>query len=67
MPRCGGVCAVFAGENGSYRYVVGAKATPLRAFAKDMNKALNGRGGGSEMLIQGSVQASEEEIKKYFK
>lgn len=66
VPRCGGVCAVFAGENGSYRYVVGAKDTPLRNFAKEMNKTLNGRGGGSETLIQGSIQASEEEIKNYF-
>ncbi|MBP3371403.1 MAG: alanyl-tRNA editing protein [Clostridia bacterium] len=66
MPRCGGVCAIFAGENGNYRYVIGSENVPLRAFVKDMNAALNGRGGGKDSLVQGTVAANEEAIRAYF-
>jgi len=38
----------------------------LRDFAKEMNTALSGRGGGKEDMIQGTVSVSKEEIEKYF-
>ena len=31
-----------------------------------MNVALNGRGGGKPFFVQGSVAASEDEIRKFF-
>lgn len=63
---CGGRCAVFSGEEGSYRYAVIHTGVDIRAFIKDMNAALHGRGGGRDGFAQGSVQATEDEIRRYF-
>lgn len=64
---CGGICAAFSGndENG-YNYIIASKNVPLRAEAKAINAALNGRGGGKDEMIQGSAKASEAEIRAYF-
>ncbi|NCB93080.1 MAG: alanyl-tRNA editing protein [Clostridia bacterium] len=67
METCGGICAVFCGdEKSGYRYVIGEKDGDLRGFVKEMNQRLNGRGGGKPFFVQGSVQASEEEIRAFF-
>lgn len=64
---CGGRCAVFSlNPDGSYKYAVGENDGDLRQFTKEMNAALNGRGGGKPFFVQGSVQASEDEIRKFF-
>lgn len=64
---CGGICAAFSGsdENG-YNYIIASKNVPLRAEAKAINAALNGRGGGKDEMIQGSAKTSEAEIRAYF-
>lgn len=64
---CGGICAAFSGsdENG-YNYIIASKNVPLRAEAKAINAALNGRGGGKDEMIQGSAKASADEIRAYF-
>ena len=65
--RCGGRCAVFAGNDGNYKYAVRlAAGGDERAFAKEMNGALHGRGGGRDGFIQGSCTASENEIRAFF-
>ena len=64
---CGGVCAAFTGNDADgYRYIIGSANVKLRAWAKEFNAALNGRGGGSEEMIQGTVNAKEAEIRAYF-
>ena len=60
----GGRCAVFAGEDGGYQYAVSQPGGDLRALAKEINTALNGRGGGKPAFIQGSVQAGAAEIRQ---
>jgi alanyl-tRNA synthetase len=64
---CGGLAAVFAGEEGQYAYALlradGADIAPL---VKDLNKALNGRGGGRNGFAQGSVQATAEAVRAFF-
>ena len=57
--------ACFCGENGSYRYCVASKAVDLRPFAKELNSAFNGKGGGRGEMIQGSLNGSEEEIRAF--
>ena len=64
--KCGGRCAVFAGEDGAYQYAVSHPGEDLRSFAKELNTALQGRGGGKPEFIQGSVQAGKREIRDFF-
>lgn len=64
--KCGGRCAVFAGADGAYQYAVGQDGADLRGLAKELNARLNGRGGGKPEFVQGSVKASENEIRKFF-
>lgn len=67
LARCGGRCAVFSGnDDGSFRYAVGEKDGDLKAFTRQMNEALHGRGGGKPFFVQGNVQAGEEEIRSFF-
>ncbi|MEA5143536.1 MAG: alanyl-tRNA editing protein [Oscillibacter sp.] len=63
---CGGRSAVFAGSGSSYKYALVEEGGDLRNFVKEMNGALCGRGGGKDGFAQGSVQASDEEISRFF-
>lgn len=64
---CGGRCACFSGsDSGGYKYAVGEKGGDLRAFVKELNAALKGRGGGKPDFAQGSVQAKKAEIEAFF-
>ena len=62
----GGRCAVFAGQDGDYRYAVIESGGDLRQFIKDMNTALHGRGGGRDGLAQGSAACTAEEVRAFF-
>ena len=67
MAVCGGRCAVFSGtDEAGYAYAVGLEDGDLRAFVKDMNAALNGRGGGKPYFAQGRVAATRAEIETFF-
>ncbi len=67
MAVCGGRCAVFSGTDGAgYAYAVGLENGDLRAFVKDMNAALNGRGGGKPNFAQGRVAAKRAEIEAFW-
>ena len=64
---CKGRCAVFSrNADGSYKYAMGEIDGDLRQYTKEMNAALNGRGGGKPFFVQGSVQATEDEIRNFF-
>lgn len=65
-----GLVAGFMGKDGmGYRYIVGknetAEGPDLRELAKKMNESLNGRGGGSVKMIQGSVSVNRVEIEEF--
>lgn len=60
------VCAGFAGTDGDYKYIIGSRTVPLRARAKEINAAIDGRGGGSDAMIQGTSRARREDIERYF-
>lgn len=66
MERCGGICAVFVGQDGQYRHVMGSKTVDLRAQSKAIHQALGGKGGGQPTMIQGSVAATRAQIEGYF-
>ena len=60
------LCAVFAGSEGAWKYILGSKSVDLRALAPKLNRALSGRGGGSAGMIRGGVTASRSEIETFF-
>ena len=64
--KCGGRCAVFAGENGAYQYSISQPGGDLRSFVKELNAELQGRGGGKPEFVQGSIQATEQAVRDYF-
>ena len=67
MEKCAGICAVFTGSDKTgYRYVMGSKTVDLRAQAKQINTALQGKGGGQPTMIQGSLSADRAAIEAYF-
>ena len=63
---CGGRAAVFSKTAEGYQYAIGQENGDLRAFTKELNSKLNGRGGGKPFFVQGSVKASAEEIQNFF-
>lgn len=57
--RCGGRCAVFAGQDGAYKYAVIHPGADIRELIKTMNAALNGRGGGRTALLRAAPPAQK--------
>ena len=66
LDTCGGRCAVFSGSANNYKYAVGLRDGDVRPLVKELNAVLNGRGGGKPNFAQGSVAASEQQIKDFF-
>ena len=64
---CGGRCACFSGRDGQgYQYAIGQPGGELRPLVKELNQALQGRGGGKPDFVQGSVAAGRAEIEAFF-
>ncbi len=64
---CGGTASVFSGsDEAGYGFCLVTREGDLRAFGKEMTKALNGRGGGKPVFQQGRVQAKKAEIEAFF-
>ena len=63
MEKAGGFAAVFCGSNeDGWRYIVGSRRLDLRAMSREINAAIQGRGGGTPQMIQGSARANRAEI-----
>ena len=62
----GVLCAGFAGRDGDYKYIIGSRTQPLRAMSREINAAIDGRGGGSDSMIQGTSKSDREAIERYF-
>ena len=64
--KCGGIAAVFSGNDQSgYRYIIGSRTVDLRAKTAEINKAICGRGGGKSEMIQGSCTLDAKSIRDY--
>ena len=67
-PKSSKLCAGFSGNDRSgYRFAIASQSIDLFAVSKKLTSSLNGKGGGSSELIQGSVSSSRIEIEEYFK
>lgn len=60
-----GIFALFSKtEEGQYKYVIASESVDLRAKTREINQAINGKGGGSTSLIQGKASCEEEGIRE---
>ena len=64
----GRITGVFSGndEAGLYQYALGSSQADMRTLSKAMNDRLEGRGGGSTMMAQGTLKGTREEIRLVF-
>lgn len=59
-------CAVFVEtKDGEYRYVIGSRNLDVRPFAKGLNEAFAGRGGGKPEMVQGSLKGKECDVRAW--
>lgn len=64
----GSVAAVCSGsdEKGEYYYALGSSQEDMRALSKTLNAKLDGRGGGSRLMAQGTFRADRRAIEAAF-
>ncbi len=67
----GPVCAFLGNDMTGYRYIFGvgkdnAPDAGLKSLADDFNENCFGKGGGSDVMIQGTSSASRKDIEEYF-
>ena len=68
VAKCGKMCAGFIGDDCSgYRYIIRSENIDLKNECHAINKAINGNGGGSSVMIQGRAAADRETIERFFK
>lgn len=62
--KCSGICAIFVGNDETgYRYILGSENVDLKAYSKAFHETLGGKGGGKGEMVQGTVPASEAEVR----
>ena len=62
-----GYCGIFTGNDADgYSFVIGSRTKDSREAMKKMTDGLHARGGGKPDMVQGSVRAAEEEIRRLF-
>lgn len=64
----GGVVLVCSGseQQQEYQYALGSARADMRALSKQLNSRLNGRGGGSSLMAQGTYHGSSQVIAQVF-
>lgn len=63
---CGGRAAVLSGADGNFSVCLIHQGGDVKEFANAMKTTLNGRGGGKPGTFQGSLNATKEQITKFF-
>ncbi len=68
MEKAGGFAAVFCGsDREGWRYIIGSRRLDLRRGARTINGLIEGRGGGTSRMIQGSARAGRAAIEDALK
>lgn len=62
-----GVFGVFTPSDVGFSYIMASETADMRLIAREMNAALDGKGGGSKGMVQGSVRAARTDIEDFFK
>lgn len=64
---CTGCCAGFTGsDENSWTYIIISRTWDLKAELRSLNDKMNGRGGGSAQMIQGTAHAPRSVLEKIF-
>ncbi len=62
-----GICAVFSGNDESgYQFILGSQSRDCRQIANELRETFYAKGGGSDKMVQGNVEASEDAIRTFF-
>ena len=64
--KCNVICVLKGNDDTGYRYVIGSEKISLRQHIPLINSSLNGRGGGSDEMIQGTFSTSKARIVRFF-
>ena len=66
LAKKAGFAAVFSGnDTDGYKYVMCSANTDVASLGKRFNEALNGRGGGRNPMVQGSVMALHNQLRSF--
>ncbi len=64
--KCSGIAAaLFPSGEGQWRYIIGSRNVDLRKSVQLINQGINGKGGGSSMMIQGNCSGDVEQIRQF--
>ncbi|MEG2427378.1 MAG: alanine--tRNA ligase-related protein [Clostridium sp.] len=63
-----GLIAAVCSEKmaGEYNYCIGSRAGGMKSLGKNLNEELTGKGGGTDLMIQGTFHAEEQDIRFAF-
>lgn len=55
-----------SGDRGEFQYALGSAQADMRAMSKAMNQRLEGKGGGSPRMAQGTFKADRQSVARIF-
>ena len=58
--------AAVTGRDGAWKYVIVSRRIDLRRAVKQINEALNGRGGGKPDMVAGTFACTREALESFF-
>ena len=61
-----GMLVILAREGSAWKYVIASEGVKLKSEIKKINAALDGKGGGSDVMTQGNFSCELALIEKYF-
>lgn len=64
--KIGGYLVLLTGEENNYKYIIYSSSGGLKGEIKKINTTLCGKGGGNDIMAQGSFSTSLYAIKEYF-
>ena len=62
-----GAAGIFCQNENGWNYIIASDSLPLRSMSAQINSALNGKGGGSDKMLQGSCMAERSAIEDAIK
>lgn len=64
--RTNGLCGAFSSYPGGYIFVIGSKTLKLKGRLSEINNAISGKSGGSDVMITGRCSADKNTIVSFF-